>query len=77
MPSVLNSSLLDEVVPVSDEDAIETAQEIARVEGLDVSDSCGAAAWAARQIASKREYRGQIVLVVFPDRRRREGRSTS
>jgi cysteine synthase A len=67
VPAVLNRELLDEVIPVSDEHAIETARELARREGVLVGISAGAAVWAALEVARRPESRGARVVVVIPD----------
>jgi cysteine synthase A len=67
VPSVLNRAILDEVIAVDDEDAIETARELARREGVLAGMSCGAAVWAALQIAHRPESRGLRIATVLPD----------
>jgi cysteine synthase A len=67
VPQVLNRELLDEVIAVDDEDAIETARLLARREGVLAGISCGAAMWAALQIAARPESRGMRIAVVLPD----------
>src|ERR671916_2567958 len=67
VPPVLDRDLLDEVIPVDDEDAIETARLVARREGVLSGISCGAAVWAAMQIAARDEARGARIVVVMPD----------
>jgi cysteine synthase len=67
VPPVLDRELLDEVIPVDDEDAIETARLIARREGVLAGISCGAALWAALQVAAREEARGARIVVVLPD----------
>ena len=67
MPAVLNRELLDEIIPVDDEDAIETARLLARSEGVLAGISCGAAVWAALKIAARPESRGQRIAVILPD----------
>jgi len=67
VPPVLDRSLLDEVIPVDDEDAIETARLVARREGVLAGISCGAALWAALQVAAREEARGARIVVVLPD----------
>jgi cysteine synthase A len=67
VPPVLNRDVIDEVMAVGDEDAIETARSAARLEGVLVGISCGAALWAAIEIAKRRESRGQRIAVVLPD----------
>ena len=67
VPPVLNRQVLDEVIPVGDEDAIETARLLARREGALVGLSCGAAMWAAMEIAKRPESRGKRIVTVLPD----------
>jgi len=67
VPPVLDVDLLDEVIPVEDEDAIETARLAARREGVLGGISCGAALWGAMQIARRDEAHGKRIAVVLPD----------
>jgi cysteine synthase A len=67
VPAVLDRELLDEVISVSDEDAIETARELARREGVLAGMSCGAAVWAALQIAARPECSGSRIATILPD----------
>jgi cysteine synthase A len=67
VPPILNRELIDEVIAVSDEDAIGTAWRCARREGLLAGISCGAALWAALQVAARPEARDQRIVVVMPD----------
>ncbi len=67
IPGVLNVGVIDEVVTVADEDAVETSRQLARLEGLTCGISGGAAAWAAIQVARRPENRGKLVVVVLPD----------
>src|SRR5918995_3980604 len=67
VPPVLDRDLLDEMIPVDDEDAIETARLAARREGVLAGISCGAALWAALQIAARDQARGARIVVVMPD----------
>jgi cysteine synthase A len=67
VPPVLNVELLDEIIPVPDEAAIETARRVARVEGILAGLSCGAALWAALKVAARPESQGKRILVVLPD----------
>src|ERR1700691_272815 len=67
VPAVLNRELLDEVIAVSDDDAIHTAWTCARRVGLLAGISCGAALWAALQVAARPESRDKRIVVVMPD----------
>jgi cysteine synthase A len=67
IPPVLDRDLLDEVVAVSDEQAIETARALARTEGILSGISCGAATWAALEIARRPESRAKRIVTVLPD----------
>jgi cysteine synthase len=67
VPPVLNRELIDEVIPVSDDDAIETAWTCAKRVGLLAGISCGAALWAAIQIAQRPESKGQRIVAMMPD----------
>jgi cysteine synthase A len=67
VPPVLNRAIIDEIVPVDDEDAIQTARDVARREGVLVGISCGAALAAAIAIGKRPESRGQRIVVVLPD----------
>jgi len=67
IPPVLNRQLLDEVVAVSDDDAIRTAWICARRVGLLAGISCGAALCASLQIATRPESKGKRIVVIMPD----------
>jgi len=67
VPPVLNRELIDEVIAVSDEDAIRTAWRCARRVGLLAGISCGAAMFAALEVAAREESRGRRIVVVMPD----------
>jgi cysteine synthase A len=67
VPAVLNRELLDEIIPVDDEDALETARALARTEGVLAGISCGAAVWGALQVAARPEMRGARIATVLPD----------
>ena len=67
VPPVLNRQLLDEVMAVSDDDAIHTAWSCARRVGLLAGISCGAALWASLQVAARPESRGKRIVAIMPD----------
>jgi cysteine synthase A len=67
IPDVLNVEIIDDVVLVSDEDAMETARQMAKLEGFMCGISCGAAAWAAIQVGKRPENKGKMIVVVLPD----------
>lgn len=67
IPDILNLDIIDEVVKVDDEDAMETARQLAKREGLMCGISCGAAAWGALEVAKRPENAGKMVVVVLPD----------
>ncbi len=67
VPQVLNVAILDEIIKVTGDQAIETARCLAREEGLLVGISSGAAAYAARELAGREQNRERTVVVIFPD----------
>jgi cysteine synthase A len=67
VPAVLNRDVLDEVIPVHDEDAIETARKLARTEGVLAGISGGAAVWASLELARRPESRGARIVTILPD----------
>jgi cysteine synthase len=67
VPAVLDVGLIDEIITVANDDAIETARRMAREEGLLVGISSGAAVWAAVALAHRPENAGQLIVVVVPD----------
>lgn len=66
VPAILNTDVYDEIVRVSDEDAIETMRQLARREGILAGPSSGASVWTALQLA-RRLGRGKRVLCIAPD----------
>lgn len=67
VPEALDTSVYDEVVTVTDEDALSAMRELARTEGLLCGVSSGAAAFAAREIAKRPEFAGKSVVCLLPD----------
>ena len=67
VPAVLDTGVYDEVIPVSDADALETGRLIGRREGVLVGISSGAAVWAAAQLAKRPENEGKTIVVLLPD----------
>src|SRR4051812_21697056 len=67
VPPVLDRGLLDEILPVDDEDALETARLAARREGVLCGISSGAALYAALEIAKRPDAKGKRIAVVLPD----------
>jgi cysteine synthase A len=64
---VLNREVIDEIIPVSDEDAIGTAHALARREGVLAGISCGAAVHAALSLARRTDFDGARIATVLPD----------
>jgi cysteine synthase A len=67
VPDVLNADILDEIITVTDEQAIETARQLALQEGLLAGISAGANTYAALQVASRQANRGKMVVTFLPD----------
>ena len=67
VPGVFNPNAVDEIYKVKNEDAFDTSRELAKIEGLLVGISSGAAVYAAAQIAKRPENKGKNIVVVLPD----------
>jgi cysteine synthase A len=67
VPDVLNTKIVDEIITVTNEQAFETAQKLAGLEGILCGISSGAAAWAALELAGRSENHGKQIVVVLPD----------
>lgn len=70
IPAVLDTKIITDIVEVSDEDAIQTARDLARVQGLLVGTSSGANVWAAKQMAEK-YGKDKVIVTVLADRAER------
>jgi cysteine synthase A len=66
VPDVLNTKIYDEIIRVTDDNAMETARRMAREEGLLVGISSGAATWAGLQVANRPENTGKLIVVIIP-----------
>ncbi|GHO44075.1 cysteine synthase A [Ktedonospora formicarum] len=66
IPDTLRLDLIDRVIPVSDQDAVSTAIQLMKDEGLSIGISSGAVAWASLQEARKEENRGKVIVTIFP-----------
>lgn len=67
IPEILNTEVIDEIIRVKNQDAIETTKKLARLEGLLVGISSGAAAYGATIIGKRPEYEGKHIVTLFPD----------
>ncbi|WP_071145913.1 cysteine synthase A [Bacteroides ihuae] len=67
IPRIYDASIVNEVLPVKDEDAIRAGRELASMEGLLVGISSGATVYAARQLATRPEFEGKMIVALLPD----------
>jgi cysteine synthase len=67
IPQVLNREIIDEVIRVTNENAGEAARRLALLEGILGGISCGAALWAALEVAKRKENKGKTIVVILPD----------
>jgi len=67
VPKILNRSIIDDIIRVTNEDAFDTAKRLGREEGVLAGISSGAAVWAALQLASKSENAGKVIVAMLPD----------
>lgn len=67
VPNILDTGIYDEIIAVENDDAFITGKEIARTEGILVGISSGAALYAAKQLASRKENEGKTIVVLLPD----------
>ena len=67
VPPVLRREVIDEIIRVTDEDAISVARRLAKEEGILAGISAGAALWGALQVAKRPEFEGKLIVVLLPD----------
>ncbi|MFA5287655.1 MAG: cysteine synthase A [Candidatus Omnitrophota bacterium] len=67
IPQVLNKDVIDEIIQVSNDNAGDLARKLAKLEGILVGISSGAALWAALQVAKRSENKGKLIVVILPD----------
>ena len=67
IPEILDTSLLDEIIQVTDDEAIETARQLMKLEGISCGISCGAAMAACLKVAARPEAAGKTIVTVLPD----------
>ena len=67
VPQVLNKEIIDEVICVSSDDAGDVARQLAKLEGILVGISSGAAVWAALEAAKREENKGKLIVAILPD----------
>jgi len=65
VPAILNTETMDEIIKVTDQDALITARRVGREEGIPCGISSGATVWAAVQVAARRENAGKLIVVVL------------
>ena len=64
---MLDTSIYDEIICVSNEDAFSACRDVAKTEGLLIGISSGAALWTASQVAKRPENEGKLIVAIFPD----------
>lgn len=67
VPQILDVSLLDEIIQISDDEALETARRLMQLEGISCGISCGAAVAASLKVAARPEAEGKTIVTVLPD----------
>ena len=67
VPNILNTEIIDEIIQVTNGQAIETARQLAEEEGILSGISCGAAMFAAIETAKRKENKGKLIVVILPD----------
>ena len=67
VPKVLNVGIIDEIIQVDDNDAVETARRLAKEEGILAGISSGASVWAGIEVARREENKDKLIVVILPD----------
>ena len=67
VPETLNTEIYDEIITVTNENALKTGKDVARAEGMLVGISSGAAVWAAAELAKRPENKGKTIVALLPD----------
>jgi len=67
IPEILNTKIIDEIIPVSNEEAISTARRLAKEEGILAGISSGASTAVALKVAQRKENKGKLIVVILPD----------
>lgn len=67
VPAILDTKVIDEIIQAPYESAVATARRLAREEGILCGISCGAAMWAALEVAGRTENKGKLIVVILPD----------
>jgi len=67
VPENLDRAVVDEIIPVTDQDAYDAGRELAQQEGILVGITSGAAVWAAAELAKRPENRGKVIVALLPD----------
>ncbi len=67
IPPILNRGIIDEIIQVDSEEAMDTARTLTRREGIMAGISAGAAVWAALEVARRQEHAGKLIVVIIPD----------
>jgi cysteine synthase A len=67
VPKILNVGIIDEIIRVTNDNAGETARRAAKLDGILVGISSGAALWAALEVARRKENKGKTIVVILPD----------
>ena len=67
IPDILDRSIIDEILQVTDDEAIETAKKMMRLEGITCGISCGAAMAGVLKVAARPESAGKVIVTILPD----------